>query len=81
MRELVRSGPAMCTLEETAFVAKHFTRAEIRPPPRRGVGREAVVAAPANSIAKLGGCVVRVADGIVVLAWQRVCQGPCIPRA
>lgn len=72
MRELVGSGPAMCALEETAFIAKHFARVEIRPPPRRGVGRAAVVAAPANSVAKFGGCVVRIADGIIVLTWQRV---------
>lgn len=72
MRELVGSGPAMCALEETTFIAKHFSRAEIRPPPRRGVRRVAVEAASANFVAELGGCVVRIADGIIVLARQRV---------
>lgn len=72
MRELVGSGPAMCALEEATFIAEHFARAEIRPPPCGGVGRAAVEAAPANSVTKLCSGIVSMDDGIIVLARQRV---------
>lgn len=52
----------------------HFTRAEIRSPPRGGVGRATIVAPTSDPVAKLRRCIIRVSNGIMVLARKGVRQ-------
>lgn len=74
VRELVRPRPAVRALEQTALVAQHFARAEIRSPPRGGVGGATIVAPTSDPVAKLRRCIIRVSNGIMVLARKGVRQ-------
>jgi hypothetical protein len=50
MRKLLRARSRMGSFKQPAFVAQHFTRAEIASPPCTCVGRAAVEASSANTI-------------------------------